>query len=704
MFLVRFFFVQVLPQCFGYNIDAYGERSLSKLNIVSDKSEDVSAVPDGLALNFRIASNDVEGTRESEGEEINFVNHNVNKKQTFIISEDHLRENIQLERTERNSQKLNPTTTISTFVLSSFIGGNDDDIINICLADDLYPAVEITNSCAIILALREMEEGTDVSKHYPVLENQMEKMLVLKPNSCTPFVPARFKANFPKLANPVEFYCQLALYTSPGSCGGGGVELSKPVKVQADNSDSEIIFKNREEEVYIPSFGHVRLEMSIRNAQLFVNISSDSRSGGCSEQKQKTDFGREELTATPSFDVKVSSVDIILIDRVNSSNPKETDAVFSVSASHLCVSHSKLRNTIDNQESRDGGNISTQKTQNTDNGKCKENDHSKESSKEHRNNISRPTETTASELLISLGSLQVDNQIHDDVRFHFPVVLLPMRNIAQRYHTVTDHAPFADLQASDDTDFLTLRCVVTSSSSVISIDDVTLDIQPFEMSLEDVFVYKLLNLTKRYLPKLGNSKKLARNDRLAAIKPVLYPWRISRIRISEISFLLSIHASVKVFLAADHIPLRLGAFQCQPTQTIYDEFARAVLYHYATQVLVRAGWIVGSLELIGNPTGFIHKLGQGISDFVTLPYHGLTRGPTAFVTGISQGLSSFVRHASTGTLTSITNVSSSISRNLDRLCLDETHMRLQEERRAQVPLQTMSGISSLLFFYLSKMK
>ena len=79
-----------------------------------------------------------------------------------------------------------------------------------------------------------------------------------------------------------------------------------------------------------------------------------------------------------------------------------------------------------------------------------------------------------------------------------------------------------------------------------------------------------------------------------------------------------------------------------------------------------------------------------------MPYHGLTRGPTAFVTGISQGLSSFVRHASTGTLTSITNVSSSISRNLDRLCLDETHMRLQEERRAQVPMQTMSGMFGIL--------
>ena len=632
-----------------------------------------------------------------------------------------MREYIQLERQQttisidhddngkktETSQKPNSNPEITTFVLSSFVG--HDDVINTCLADDKYPAVEITNNCNVILALREAEEGADVSKHYPVLENRADRMMVLKPNQRIPFVPAKFKANFPKLANPVEFNCQLALYTPSGG-GGEGVELSKPVKIHVDGSNITTLTSTpflREEEVYVPSFGHVYLTMTQRNAQLFVSISSSANTknrGVDIKTSTTTSLTRTGMDAVPSFNVKLSSVDVILIDRVNSANPKLTDAIFSVSASQLRVLHTKITNTTSdctNAGSNGSSDIST-KPQMTDNKESeasgvKESPNLKESPNTSKlPNINRKTSsptTTTSELLISLGNVQIDNQIHDDIRFHFPVILLPMRNIAQRYHTATDHAPFADLQASDDIDFLTLRCLVTSSPSLVSIDDVTLDLQPFEMFLEDVFVYKLLEMSKRYLPKLKNSKNCGDNaDRLASIKPVLYPIRVCRFRISEIQFLLSIHASVKVFLAADHMPLKLGAFQCQPTQTVGDEFARAVLYHYATQVLVRAGWIVGSFELIGNPTGFIHKMGQGISDFVMMPYHGLTRGPTAFVTGISQGLSSFVRHASTGTLTSITNVSSSISRNLDRLCLDETHMRLQEERRAQVPMQTMSGI------------
>ena len=60
------------------------------------------------------------------------------------------------------------------------------------------------------------------------------------------------------------------------------------------------------------------------------------------------------------------------------------------------------------------------------------------------------------------------------------------------------------------------------------------------------------------------------------------------------------------------------------------------------------GWVVGSLELIGNPTGLVRSLAVGVSDLVLLPYQGLVRGPGAFVSGISQGMTSFLRNVSSG--------------------------------------------------------
>lgn len=60
------------------------------------------------------------------------------------------------------------------------------------------------------------------------------------------------------------------------------------------------------------------------------------------------------------------------------------------------------------------------------------------------------------------------------------------------------------------------------------------------------------------------------------------------------------------------------------------------------------GIVVGSLEILGNPTGLIRSIGTGVADLVKKPYDGLTRGPGAFVGGVSSGMSSFVRNISAG--------------------------------------------------------
>ena len=57
---------------------------------------------------------------------------------------------------------------------------------------------------------------------------------------------------------------------------------------------------------------------------------------------------------------------------------------------------------------------------------------------------------------------------------------------------------------------------------------------------------------------------------------------------------------------------------------------------------------MGSLELIGNPTGLLRSIALGVSDLVSLPYQGLTQGPGAFVSGVTHGMASFVKNVSSG--------------------------------------------------------
>ena len=58
--------------------------------------------------------------------------------------------------------------------------------------------------------------------------------------------------------------------------------------------------------------------------------------------------------------------------------------------------------------------------------------------------------------------------------------------------------------------------------------------------------------------------------------------------------------------------------------------------------------VVGSMDLLGSPTGLVRSVSTGLSDLVRLPYQGLTRSPAAFVSGVFGGVSSLMRNVTAG--------------------------------------------------------
>ena len=72
------------------------------------------------------------------------------------------------------------------------------------------------------------------------------------------------------------------------------------------------------------------------------------------------------------------------------------------------------------------------------------------------------------------------------------------------------------------------------------------------------------------------------------------------------------------------------------------------------------GILVGSLEILGNPTGLVRSIGNGVADLFSLPYQGLSGGPGGFLAGVRKGSSSLLWHVSTG---------KTIIRNIDKRCL-----------------------------------
>lgn len=174
-------------------------------------------------------------------------------------------------------------------------------------------------------------------------------------------------------------------------------------------------------------------------------------------------------------------------------------------------------------------------------------------------------------------------------------------------------------------------------------------------------------------------------------KLIAKPLFLQNLSIEPMTLLLSLHSSVKMYIALDRSPLQFNKFERKNLTTTPYRLGQALTLHFLSDAIFGAGWVVGSLELLGSPGGLARTVGTGLRDFISLPYNGLIQGPWAFLVGITHGSASLMRHITAGTLDSVTKLASSVARNLDRLTLDAEHQKRTEELRRQRPQGLAQG-------------
>ena len=134
-----------------------------------------------------------------------------------------------------------------------------------------------------------------------------------------------------------------------------------------------------------------------------------------------------------------------------------------------------------------------------------------------------------------------------------------------------------------------------------------------------------------------------------------------------------------MYIALDHSPLDFSAYERTQIYSLPMKFGNSIGMHYLSSAIFGAGWVVGSLEILGSPSGLARSFTSGIVDFVSMPVQGLFKGPWGFVVGLTQGSASLVRNVTTGTVNSVTKLANSVARNLDRLTLDSDHIHLKTD-------------------------
>ncbi|XP_058985596.1 intermembrane lipid transfer protein VPS13B-like [Musca domestica] len=309
-------------------------------------------------------------------------------------------------------------------------------------------------------------------------------------------------------------------------------------------------------------------------------------------------------------------------------------------------------------------------------------------------------------LNVVIPNLQIDNQLFSTGKYDFPVILcaqeLYQRNdllpepyyLGSYYKYLAEKSPMISLKLKlfeDEFKICSLRCHFT----------------PVRAYIEDAYITDFLDALVEcepsncaYRPKskmerielIGNQLCIP-NDVARAALYTAEPLQLRYFCIEPMSVLLSVHTSVRLYIALDHSPLSFSSYERSHLLTMPMKFGQNLGMHYLSGAIFGAGWVVGSLEILGSPSGLARSVTTGLKDFVSLPVRGLFRGPWGFIVGITQGSASLLKNVTAGTVNSVTKLAASVARNLDRLTLDEEHIERTEALRRSRPQGFTEGLS-----------
>ena len=290
-----------------------------------------------------------------------------------------------------------------------------------------------------------------------------------------------------------------------------------------------------------------------------------------------------------------------------------------------------------------------------------------------------PLYNNSYKLGISIGSVQIDNQLAQSTsQFDFPVIFQLERP--------------KSLNNSDDTELhaASLEVVIKKSDELFKVRSLKLQAQPMECLFEDSF-FTTMMFYGAQVQRLMKSENEHDKSKVSTQTSSLLP--VESIEIAPISVKLSLHANIKIYIALDQSPLYFHTFKKDFLSSVsMKRLGEDLMLHYGSGLFVKAGFALGSLDIIGNPMRFVSEFRTGLKDLVTMPYDGLTRGPTSFITGITGGGLSCVKHISSGALGCLVNLSFSIAKNLDRISMDAEYSNYQNQLRRHRPVYFSNGV------------
>ncbi|XP_055587583.1 intermembrane lipid transfer protein VPS13B [Uranotaenia lowii] len=311
--------------------------------------------------------------------------------------------------------------------------------------------------------------------------------------------------------------------------------------------------------------------------------------------------------------------------------------------------------------------------------------------------------------MIQFVNLQVDNELYCAGEYDFPVVLCSEdhERKQQKSTVIPNQHRLEECLEELAKDALCGIYLEINPESWTNVEGVRFKINPIRAYIEDTYINVLLDYLMECLPiNLIYQPEQPVDRTLCPAGFVLIPKLVSQqssyladpikfrfIRIEPLHVLLSVHTCMRLYIALDHSPLDFSAFERRQIISLPVRLGNTLGMHYLSGAIFGGGWVIGSLEILGSPSGLARSVTNGLRDFVSLPVQGLFRGPWGFLVGLTHGSTSLVRNITAGTVNSVTKLATSVARNLDRLTLDTEHVQRTDALRRRRPQGMTEGFT-----------
>ncbi|KAH8359232.1 hypothetical protein KR093_005309 [Drosophila rubida] len=563
-----------------------------------------------------------------------------------------------------------------------------DNIYYLNVFHDTAPTILINNNTNVkfIVAQTTASGNSNVTCTTPeFVGKQFEWNQHIQPHSKCYYTPPQMYANFPD----VEYsMCNLslALYNEETVCGKNTIGWSKPIRTD----------KTWQKFMHVPKHGDVKLVICDKHPVIRLNIYyiaqqmefsvKDLRSRLIKPDEMKAFISEEKLSMGDDDDSDGSELE----------NPRSTAECMHFQQECEDKTQLSLHMFIKSF-------VFSLQTNNRDQDYLKTevcNMYADDVMLVYKDNDDQR------EVHVQLPNLQIDNQLYSNGKFDFPVLLC-----AQQLYKRNCCLPLVyDLEAvfkrQGERRPVSLLTFVFYQDEM-RLQSVRCQLQPLRVYIEDAYLNQLLDTLLEcepsncvYTPQPDNERvQLADGQTLLPMHLVtqaLYisePLRLDNFIVEPLSLLLSVHTSSRLYIALDHSPLSFSRYERQQILTVPLRFGQSLGLHYLSGAIFGAGWVVGSLEILGSPSGLARSFSTGLRDFISMPVQGLFRGPWGFLVGVTQGSASLLRNVTAGTVNSVTKLAGSVARNLDRLTLDSEHIELTEARRRARPQGFADGLT-----------